>query len=421
MTRIFRSLRDTPDDAEPEERPRPVRVEVSVKTIVLLLATAVGIWIFLAIWPVLVVLVVALMIVGTLNPFIARIERRGIRRSHATGLVFGVLFAAIAGFCAFTVPRFMNQLSDVLEELPAAQSRLAAYLQATKFGAPLAKLIRDNGSTEIVAYVERVGFSYSSKFVEIIAYTLTSIFLGLYLILDRDRMRGSVFALVPRSYHVRTSRVLINLESIVGGYMRGQVITSVMMAIFTFAVLSIARVPNAVALALFAGVVDVLPYVGGLLACAPAVLTALGGGLTTALLVGAALTAYQEIESRIIIPRIYGKVLRLPAATVMISLLIGGRLLGIVGVFLALPIAAGLRMMIEELRVELPGDDSAHPVVQERDARCEEDFARRTAGAPPIEAAAIATEIAEARFEQEEHDPAEAPRDTIREERPRVE
>jgi hypothetical protein len=74
---------------------------------------------------------------------------------------------------------------------------------------------------------------------------------------------------------------------------------------------------------------------------------------------------------------------------------------------LALPIAAGIRMMVEELRVELPGDDSEHPKVLARDARGEEDFARRAAGAPPIEAAAIATEIAEARLEQEEKDPAE--------------
>jgi putative heme transporter len=207
-------------------------------------------------------------------------------------------------------------------------------------------------------------------------------------------MRGAFFALIPRTFHVRLSRVIMNLETIVGGYMRGQAITSGLMAAFTFAVLSVAGVSNALALAIFAGLADVLPYIGALLACGPAFLVALSRGTTVAIVVLALLAAYQEFESRVIVPRIYGKVLRLPATTVMIALLVGGKLLGILGALLALPIAAGVRMVVEELRVELPGEDIDDAALRARDARAEAEFEARAAGVPAYEAATIATEIA---------------------------
>src|SRR5689334_12022121 len=97
-------------------------------------------------------------------------------------------------------------------------------------------------------------------------YGLTTIVLAFYLLADAKRTQGALFAVVPRHYHLRLSRILFNLETIVGGYVRGQVITSVAISAFTFALLTVFGVHNALALAVFAGFVDVIPFVGGLLA-----------------------------------------------------------------------------------------------------------------------------------------------------------
>ena len=214
-------------------------------------------------------------------------------------------------------------------------------------------------------------------------------------------MRGAAFALGPRTFHVRLSRILLNLETIVGGYVRGQVITSVLMAVFTFAVLTIARVPNALAIAAFAGIADVLPYIGGILACGPAVLAAWPRGWGVALAVLAALVLYQELESRAIVPRVYGKALRLPPSVVLVALLAGGTLLGMLGALLALPLAAAVRMIVEELRVALPGEEENDPKVVARDASGERAFERRAAGAPAEKAAVIATKIAEEQIKED--------------------
>jgi hypothetical protein len=124
------------------------------------------------------------------------------------------------------------------------------------------------------------------------------------------------------------------------------------------------------------------------------VLFALARGPTIAIVVAVVLICYQEFESRILVPRIYGRVLRLPSAAVLLALLIGGTLLGVIGALLALPIAAGLQMIGRELRLELPGDDTDHRELRARDQEAEETYERRSAGAPAEEAGVIATELA---------------------------
>ncbi len=114
--------------------------------------------------------------------------------------------------------------------------------------------------------------------------------------------------------------------------------------------------PNALAIAVFGGVADVLPYIGIFLTIGPAVVAALAKGPTVTVIVLALMLAYEEFESRVLVPVVYGRALRLPSSVVLFSLIVGATLLGIVGALLALPVAAAILMLIEELRVELPGE-----------------------------------------------------------------
>lgn len=164
--------------------------------------------------------------------------------------------------------------------------------------------------------------------------------------------------------------------------------------VFTFLLLTILRVPNALSLALFAALADVIPFVGGLLATAPAVLTALSRGVSAGAVVLVTLVAYQEFESRILIPKMYGHVLRLAPTTVVLALLAGGLLHGVIGAILALPIVAGLQMTLLELRVEMSGDGSEDRPAQARHLPTEATYATMRAGATAPEASQIARTFA---------------------------
>ena len=371
-----------------------VRFEISPRSIAWILATIVGVWLFLQLRAIVVLLVVALVFAGTFNPLVEWLERRGIKRLYALTLLFVALLLATSLLIFLTVPPFFEQLAQIVRDAPHHREQLIALLGQRDFTAPLARALQHAGLEQTFTRIENSLVAYTPEALTALGWAVTTLFLSFYLLGDGKRMQGAVYAVVPRDYHMRLARILQNLEAIVGGYMRGQLITSAAIGVFTYLLLVICGVPNALSLALLAAVVDVIPFIGGLLATAPAVLVALSQGLPTGLVVLLALVLYQEFENRVLVPRVYGRALRLAPATVVLALLAGSILLGVIGALLALPIAAGLQMILAELRVELPGDDSDDRSEQARDAKTEATYERMSAGASAPEAGQIAKNLA---------------------------
>jgi putative heme transporter len=372
-----------------------VRFEPTVKGLLVTVLAVAACWVALRLLPVVLVVVVALFLVGTLGPAVEWLEKKGLKRGWGIALVFAVMAVGTLSILAFTLPSLVEQVDTLVKEEPAVRGRIADLLARSGATAPLADSLRNVRYDALARSSAGAALTYSTRFIEIVAYLVSSVFLALYVMIDRDRLRGGLFALVPRSHHVRLSRILLNLETIVGGYIRGQVLTSVLMGAFTFVLLLVLRVPNALAIAVFAGLADVLPYIGVFLSVGPAVASAFAHGPVTAVVVLVAMLAYEELESRYLVPRIYGRALRLPSSVVLVALLAGGTLMGIVGALLALPAAAAIRMLVEELRVDLPGEEVDDTAVRARDERAEEEYERRADGVPAVQAAAIAVEIAE--------------------------
>lgn len=346
----------TEDTSQGEQPRRALRIDITVRSIVVTLVVLAGCWILMRLTPVVLVVIAAMMLVGLLNPVVARLEKFGLRRGAAITLVFFVLFAAALITVTLTIPELLTQAAALVEREPAMRGQLADALAKYRPTASLAGELRRLDYRAILGESTQRALTTSLQLVEIVAYSVGSVFLALYVMLDSDRLRGYLYALVPRREHIRLTRIVLNLEGIVGGYIRGQIITCVAMGVFMFVLLRFVGVKSALALAVLAGVADVLPYVGGLVALVPAVLATLPMGVIVAAGVGAAILVYQEIESRLLIPMVYGKSLRLPSSVVFIALLAGGTLAGIVGALLALPFASAFLMLLDELRVQLPGE-----------------------------------------------------------------
>ncbi len=373
-----------------------IRFELAPKTIAAVLLTCLALWLIGQLVSVIVVIVCASILVGTLSPFVLWLEDRRFKRVWAITLVAGVCALAGGLVSLIVFPALWDQIMQISGNLPAIQKKLADILVGNRLTVSLAAAVRNFGTTKTVSNgTVTSAVAVSLTILEVIGYAATAIVLAIYFIADYERMRGVLYAFIPREYHLRLARVLLNLQDIVGGYMRGQLITSVAITVFAFGLLSICKVPNALALSAFAGITDVIPFVGGLLATTPAVLSAFSRGTGIVMVVLTAMVVYQEFESRVLVPRVYGRALRLPPATVVIALLVGGKLGGIVGALLALPLAAALRMLIEELRLELPGDDTEDLALKKRDERAERAYAKQSAGSTPAEAGAVAATIAD--------------------------
>jgi predicted PurR-regulated permease PerM len=380
-------------------RKRTLRIEIATSTIAAVVLIAVGIALLTQLVPVILVLITGLMLVGTLSPAVEWLERHKIGRLTAIAIVFAALLVVVAAGAVFTVPALVIQVSSLVEQEPQLRQRLVRFLASYPLTTSLAETLRHLQYGVLFRSFSTEAIAFSKGLFEIVAYGAGSFFLALYMMIDRDRLRGALFAVLPRAHHMKLSRILLKLETIVGGYVRGQIITCAAMAIFLFILLSACGVPNAIAIAAFGGIADVLPFVGIFLTMIPAVLAALAVGSVAATAVFVLLLCYEEFESRALMPIIYGRALRLPSSIVLFALITGGTLYGIGGALLALPVAATLLMLADELKLELPGettqpDDEA---VQRNDNIGEAEYLRRAGGMTAEASAGVALEISEER------------------------
>lgn len=387
-------------------RARTVQIAIPARTGMMLVAVGVGIvvalWVLAKVWQVLLILTVALILAGTLSPLVEWLEKHGAKRGIALLTVLLLLIFALIGFGFLIIPAIVGEGQHLIKDAPQFQQRAADYVSRFPALADRADDIRNAQPNQLLAPLSGSALSYTQSAFELVAYTITTIALAFYLIADRERVRGFLYALIPRHYHVRTARLMLALETIVGGYMRGQALTSALIGGFTYVLLLVLHVPNALILAILAGFTDLIPYIGPVLATAAPVLFALSRGVPVAIIVLVALVIYEELESRLIIPRVYGKTLRLSPVAVTIALLAGGKLFGIIGALLALPIAAGIRATVEELRIGLPGEQSGEPEERARDEAAEARYLERTEGVSAVEAANVATTLADELEEERE-------------------
>ncbi len=384
-----------PEPEVPLPRTRAIRIEIAPWTIFSVVLVIAGLWIFMRLLPVVLVLVGALMIVGTLGPAVDWLEQRGVRRDVGIAIVFTILFVSTVLIFALTIPELVNQVKSLIDMEPALRERLANWFDRSPLTEHLADTMRHVQYDALIKSSSESVLNFFTIVVESIAYGVGAIFLALYMMLDRDRLRGALFAMVPRTHHIRLSRILVNLNTIVGGYIRGQVITCGLMFAFMFILLIACGIPNALVIAVFGGLADVLPYIGIFLTMGPAVAAALPFGAAITLVVFLLMLAYEEFESRVLVPIVYGRAMRLPSSVVLFSLIAGATLFGIIGALLALPVAAAILMLIDKLRVELPGEteQAEDAAMRKKDEHSELEYERRTEGMPAEEAAAIAVEM----------------------------
>jgi predicted PurR-regulated permease PerM len=384
------------------------RIAVTDRGILFALLLVAVAWIAALLGPVILASVGALILVGTLNPLVGFLQGRGLGRTISIVLIFLAMTGILVAIGVLTVPALIVQVRQLIDGAPLMQNRLAERLSRSHLMLPMSRAVAAANLQDLLIPSGKKAIEYTSDLVTAIGWGLTTLALAFYILADPSTSQAALYLIVPRRFHVRFARITLNLETIVGGYMRGQIITSVLMGLFTYILLKICSVKNPLPLAVFAGVTDILPLIGGILGAIPLVVATLPRGSVMVATVIVSVVIYQEIENRFIIPRVYGRVLRLPAWALTLALLIGAKLMGVLGALLSLPVAAGIRMILEELRVEMPGDGAIDPHLRERDNQVESLYAELAAGAGAETSAGIALDIADSVRRSDAQDPAAA-------------
>jgi len=176
--------------------------------------------------------------------------------------------------------------------------------------------------------------------------------LAVYLLVDGERIIDWVLHYAPPRQRAKVRRAMPKISKVVSGYVVGQAITSLLFGVIAFATLTLVGVPQPLLLAVLAGLLDAVPIAGILVATVPAVLLALTVSWPAATIVFAVYIAYQQVENYLVVPRIYRGTLKISSFAVLIAVLVGAKLLGIVGVLLALPVAAAVPVVERVWRKE---------------------------------------------------------------------
>jgi predicted PurR-regulated permease PerM len=321
--------------------PITVRHEVPVRTVVTVVAVLAGLWLLAQLWTLLLSLFIALLLTAALDPPVTRLERRGVPRAVSIAIIILALGGIVAGGVALVAPPLVEQGTQFADAFPGYLDTIKQVTQANPEIVTRLQDAVDGGQANPQAIASRFLAAGAGLFRGISAFFIVLVMTA-YLLADGERIYDWTVRYLPQAQRLRVRRALPEISRVVSGYLLGQLLTSLLFGVFTYLVLSILGVPQPLLLAILAAVADAIPVVGVVIATVPAVLLALTVSLPTAGIVLALYIAYQQVENYVIVPRVYRGTLELHPFAVLLAVLVGAELLGVLGVLLALPIAAAV-------------------------------------------------------------------------------
>lgn len=300
---------------------------------------------------ILVLIGLALFVAIGLQPAVAWLVNRRLPRVLAVLIVFLAVLALVGGFLAAAIPVVVAQATELADKVPT-------YLHELQNHNSFIGKINDRYHIQqrITSLLDSQGSALASGLLgagKAVFSALTDFFivvvLTVYFVIDLPRIRAVGYRLVPASRRPRVILLGDEIAAKVGAYVLGNVLVSIVAGLLTFAWLLIFHVPYALLLALTVAVLDLIPVVGSTAAGVIVCLVALTVSWPVCIATIAFFVVYRFVEDYLLVPKIIGGVVKVPALVTVVAVVIGGALLGIIGALVAIPIAAALLLIAREV------------------------------------------------------------------------
>jgi predicted PurR-regulated permease PerM len=316
------------------------------------------------------ILIASVFFAYLIFPAVARLRRR-MPLVLAIVVIYAAILVAFVIVGLFVVPHIMDDAQMLLTRYPDLVARFHSILYNPRdpLTAHLPPWLRDEIArvpTQLADWIRRRGLQVFGQIFVVLAGTVAviAVFIVIpmvtaYLVLDLDHLKGILATVVPEDRWRATVGLLSDIDGVIGGFIRGQLLVAVTVGVLITIAMVALRVPYPYLWGLLAVFGDLIPYVGAVLAAVPAVISAvLTNGWINALLVVAAFVLIYEAEGHLIAPNIVGKQVKLSAFVVVVALLIGAEVAGLFGMLIAVPVAGVLRVVttrvIEAAKAKAP-------------------------------------------------------------------
>lgn len=300
---------------------------------------------------VLILIGLAFFIAAGLDPVVAWLTRRGVPRWAAVTAVVFALFLLVGGFIAAAIPPVAAQASTLIKdllhyvhEMQNHSSTLGKLNDKYHLEQRMTSLLSTKG-TALVGGLIGAG--------QIVISTVSSLVLvgvmSVYFLAGMPQVKLFIYRLVPHSRRPRVILIGDEIFTKVGGYVLGNVITSLIAGAGTFLWMLIFGIPYPALLGLLVFLLDLIPVIGSTIGGAIVTLVALTVSLPVAVATLVFYIAYRLAEDYLLVPRIIGHAVKVPALAGMVAIVIGGVVLGIIGALIAIPVAAAVQLILEEI------------------------------------------------------------------------
>lgn len=326
----------------------------------------------------------ALVVGYVMLPGVSLFERRGLRRGLAAGIVFLIFLGAIALIGRVVAPIAAAQLRDAQREVPillrnAEETAAAALTQIGLGDLDALVLIGGDLPQSLGRMVVPLAAAVGRFTLELLIFLV-----GVFFVLrDGPRLYQTLEGVIPREQRAEVLHVVGQASGLISRYIRGQLVLVIIMSTATAIGLSLLEVPYSVVLGLLTGVLELIPFVGPITAGALASVVALGHPnpfgweqLWYVAAVAVMYTVFRHTEDYVVIPLVIGRIVRLHPLVVIFSVLAGGAIYGLLGVILAVPTAATVRLVLIYVLAKFRDED---PLAQlEREIEAAEESRERS-------------------------------------------
>ena len=308
---------------------------------------------------VLILIGLAVFLAIGIEPAVAFLVRHGLPRWAGVLITLLVILVVVGGFLAAAIPALVAQGDQIVKNIPVwakeaqAHHSLLGRLKVKFHLEAKIQSILSSSSSLIADGVVGAGKVVFSAVTD----TLIVLVLTVYFLSDLPRIRRTVYQLFPETRRPRAILIGDDIASKVGGYVLGNFIVSVVAGLLTFGWLLIFNIPYAFLLSIMVALLDLVPVVGSTVAGIVVALVALTVSVPVCIATIAFFIVYRLLEDYLLVPKVIGRAVEVPALITVVSVLIGGALLGIIGALVAIPTAAAVLLIVRE--VVVPSQDQA--------------------------------------------------------------
>lgn len=328
---------------------RHINISFTPKTILWVIVTAMAVWLTFAIKDVIIVLLLSFIFASAIDPTIDALEKKKVPRIVAIAILYLLIVTAVVLALRVLIPPAISQISSLSANKEVYIEKISSYFHT------LSPELRENIKKSTLESFSSIGKTAAGGLLSG-AYTVLSGLLGFvlmlviafYLLLQKDGPEKFISQYIPKDYSPKAITVARKITAKMGAWFRGQLLLGFIIFLISFVGLSVLKVDYALTLAILAGFMELIPVIGPFISGAAATIVALTSSPILGLIVAVFYLLVQQLENNILVPQIMKKTLGLNPVVVIVSLLIGAKVLGVLGALVAVPVAAAISVIMIE-------------------------------------------------------------------------